>query len=147
MLVSDILKYKGREVVTISPEDTLEAVVDLLTERRIGAAVVVDGSDIVGIVSERDIMRAAAEHGTGALACKARDAMTREVSSCGEGDRIEEIMAHMTEGRFRHMPVLRDRQLVGIVSIGDVVKARLEELEREAEAMREYIADSQRVHH
>ena len=147
MLVSDILKHKGREVVTVSPEDTLETVVDLFTKRRIGAAVVMDGPDIAGIVSERDVIRAAAMHGTGTLTCKAGDAMTREVVPCREDDRIEQIMAHMTEGRFRHMPVLNGRQLVGIVSIGDVVKARLEEFEREAEAMREYIADSQRVHH
>ena len=147
MLVSDILTHKGREVATVSPEDTLDAVIELLTKRRIGAAVVMDGAEIVGIVSERDIIRAVAEHGTGALAHKAGDAMTRKVTPCGEGDRIEEIMAHMTEGRFRHMPVLSGRHLVGIVSIGDVVKARLEEFEREAEALREYIADSQRVHH
>ncbi len=140
MLVSDILNHKGREVLTVSPEDPLEAVVALLTQRRIGAVVVMDGQDIAGIVSERDIVRCIAAHGMDGLARKARDAMTSEVMTCGEDDRIEEIMARMTEGRFRHMPVLNAGLLIGIVSIGDVVKARLEQYERETQAMREYIA-------
>lgn len=140
MLVSDILNHKGRDVLTVSREDTLESVVALLTERRIGAVVVMDGQQIAGIVSERDIVRCIAAHGMDGLARSAGDAMTREVMTCGEGDRIEEIMARMTEGRFRHMPVLNDGRLVGIVSIGDVVKARLEQYERETQAMREYIA-------
>jgi CBS domain-containing protein len=84
--------------VTISPEDTLQVVVDLLTERRIGAAIVMEGADIVGIVSERNTMRRAEEHGTEVLACKVRDAMTRDVRLYGESDRIEEIMTHITEG-------------------------------------------------
>ena len=140
MLVSDILNHKGREVVTVSPDDTLEAIVNLLARRRIGAVVVVENNDVAGILSERDIVRTLSTHGTGALTCKARDAMTRAVMTCGEDDRIEEIMARMTESRFRHMPVLSGGRLVGLVSIGDVVKSRLEEYERETQAMRDYIA-------
>lgn len=140
MLVSDILNHKGREVLTVSPEDTLEAVVALLTRRRIGAVLVTEGQHIAGIVSERDIVHCIAAHGAGGLARKAGEAMTREVMTCSEDDRIEEIMARMTEGRFRHMPVLNAGRLVGIVSIGDVVKARLEQYERDTQALREYIA-------
>ena len=140
MLVSDILNHKGREVLTVSREDSLESVVALLTERRIGAVVVMEGQHIAGIVSERDVVRCIAAHGMDGLARAAGEAMTRDVMTCGEDDRIEEIMARMTEGRFRHMPVLKDGRLVGIVSIGDVVKARLEQYERETQAMREYIA-------
>ncbi len=140
MLVSDILNHKGREVLTVSREDSLESVVALLTERRIGAVVVMEGQHIAGIVSERDVVRCIAAHGIDGLARGAGEAMTRDVMTCGEDDRIEEIMARMTEGRFRHMPVLNDGRLVGIVSIGDVVKARLEQYERETQAMREYIA-------
>ena len=140
MLVSDILNHKGREVLTVSREDSLESVVALLTERRIGAAVVMEGQHIAGIVSERDVVRCVAAHGTDGLARTAGEAMTREVVTCGEDDRIEEIMARMTEGRFRHMPVLNDGRLVGIVSIGDVVKERLEEMEAEGRALRDYIA-------
>jgi len=140
MLVADILNHKGREVLTVSPEDTLESVVALLTEHRIGAVVVTKADQIAGILSERDIVRCLAAHGTDGLARKASEAMTRKVMTCSESNRIEEIMARMTEGRFRHMPVLNDGRLVGIVSIGDVVKARLEQYERETQAMREYIA-------
>ncbi len=140
MLVSDILNHKGRDVVTVSPGDTLEAIVNLLTRRRIGAVVVTEGEDVVGILSERDIVRCLAAHGAGALSRKAEDAMTRDVMTCGEDDRIEEIMARMTEGRFRHMPVRKEGRLLGLVSIGDVVKARLEEYERDAQALRDYIA-------
>ena len=140
MTVSIILAAKGREVVSVEPNATLSSVVALLAERRIGAVLIL-GVDrrIVGIVSERDIVRALAERGAAALDEPVSRIMTRKVSTCTEGETISSIMERMTEGKFRHIPVVDQGRVVGIISIGDVVKHRLQEMERDSAAMRDYI--------
>jgi CBS domain-containing protein len=141
MLVSHILREKGRDVLEIAPDATLAEAARVLTKHRIGALVVRDGKGALGgIVSERDIVRAVAEDGAGALALSVADRMTKEVATCEETDTIEEIMETMTRCRFRHMPVVEDDNVVGIISIGDVVKTRIAETMREAQALKEYIA-------
>ncbi len=140
MTVSIILAGKGRDVVTIEPGATLADAVKLLAEKRIGAVVIL-GADrrVVGILSERDIVRALAENGRDALDGPVSAAMTRKVSTCHERETISTIMERMTTGKFRHVPVIDRDRLVGIVSIGDVVKHRLGEVERDSAAMRDYI--------
>jgi CBS domain-containing protein len=140
MTVSIILAGKGREVVTIEPNATLAAAVELLAEKRIGAVVIV-GADrrIVGILSERDIVWALAEQGRKALDEPVSAAMTRKVSTCHERETISSIMERMTLGKFRHVPVVDQGRLAGIISIGDVVKHRLSEVERDSAALRDYI--------
>jgi CBS domain-containing protein len=140
MTVSIILAAKGREVVSIEPNASLASVVSLLTEKRIGALVILGaGHRIAGILSERDIVRAIAERGAAALDEPVSQFMTRKVSTCTESETVSGIMERMTEGKFRHVPVVDQGQLVGIVSIGDVVKHRLLEMERDSAAMRDYI--------
>jgi CBS domain-containing protein len=140
MTVSIILAGKGRDVVTIEPNASLAEAVGLLAEKRIGAVLIL-GADrrIVGILSERDIVRAIAERGRDALDGPVSAAMTRKVSTCLERETISSIMERMTMGKFRHMPVVEQGRLVGIVSIGDVVKHRLNEVERDSAALRDYI--------
>ena len=140
MTVSIILAGKGRDVVTIEPNASLATAVNLLTENRIGALLIL-GADrrIAGILSERDIVRALAERGAAALDEPVSGAMTRKVSTCNERETIASIMERMTAGKFRHVPVIDQGRLVGIVSIGDVVKHRLNEMERDSAAMRDYI--------
>ncbi|HUI15001.1 MAG TPA: CBS domain-containing protein [Xanthobacteraceae bacterium] len=140
MTISIILAAKGREVVNVEPNATLSSVVALLAERRIGAVLIL-GVDrrIVGILSERDIVRALAERGAAALDDAVSRVMTRRVSTCAEGETISSIMERMTEGKFRHLPVVDQGRVVGIISIGDVVKHRLSEMERDSAAMRDYI--------
>jgi CBS domain-containing protein len=140
MTVSTILANKGRDVVTIDPGANIAEAAQLLTEKRIGAALIV-GADhrVVGIISERDIVRALAERGAAALAEPVSQTMTRKVEICNEGEPISSIMERMTEGKFRHVPVVAQGRLVGIVSIGDVVKHRVQQMERESAEMREYI--------
>lgn len=141
MTVKSILDAKGRDVVTLEPQATLAQAAGLLAERRIGA-VVICGSDlhIVGILSERDIVRVIARSGADALQLNVADAMTGKVMTCGESETVNHIMEIMTRERFRHLPVEHNGQLVGIISIGDVVKRRIEEALREADQIREYIA-------
>jgi CBS domain-containing protein len=140
MTVSIILAGKGRDVVTIEPNANLAAAVELLAEKRIGAVVIV-GADrrIAGILSERDIVRALAERGRKALDEPVSAAMTRKVSTCHERETISSIMERMTLGKFRHVPVVDQGRLAGIISIGDVVKHRLGEVERDSAALRDYI--------
>ncbi len=141
MDVAAILKDKGRSVLTAGPETSLLDIAKVLAENRIGCIVVIDGEDkVVGIVSERDIVRTLAGNGPKILDEPVSHCMTREVVTCQESDTIERLMAEMTAGRFRHMPVVENDRLVGLVSIGDVVKQRIAEAEMEAAAMREYIA-------
>lgn len=141
MTVAAILKEKGRNVVTANQDDTVGQVCAMLAEKRIGAIVVTDGSEApTGIVSERDMVRAIARDGAAALEKPVSSIMTREVVPCGEEDTNASLMERMTQGKFRHMPVVKDGRLVGIVSIGDVVKRRIAEAEFEAQAMRDYIA-------
>ena len=140
MNVKTILAAKGGNVVTIEPTVDLAAAVKLLTERHIGSVVIL-GADhrIVGILSERDIVRALAEHGPTGLSEPVGQVMTRDVKTCSEEDTIEGLMSRMTTGKFRHMPVVQQEKLIGIVSIGDVVKFRVEEISHEANALRDYI--------
>jgi CBS domain-containing protein len=140
MTVKAILSRKGSDVVTTDPNATLAEVVRTLSARRIGA-VVVTGADrrIVGILSERDVVRVLGEKGASALDQPITDVMTRKVTTCSMGDTIIELMERMTEGKFRHVPVVDQGRLVGIVSIGDVVKWRVHEMEDESAALHEYI--------
>jgi CBS domain-containing protein len=141
MTVATILSGKGRDVVTTSAAISVGEAVDLLARHRIGALVVVERNDhIVGIVSERDVVRLMATHGAGALQQPVESIMTRSVMTCSEQETIDSVMSRMTRGRFRHLPVAAGGRLTGIISIGDVVKARIEQVEREAEDMRAYIA-------
>ncbi|HTT83128.1 MAG TPA: CBS domain-containing protein [Rhizomicrobium sp.] len=140
MQVKHILREKGRDVVTIAGEAMLSEAARLLARRHIGAVVVCDGMGVVsGILSERDIVRAVAEHSVAALGHSVARHMTRTVSTCCETDSVDDLMEDMTRGRFRHVPVVEDNRLCGIVSIGDVVKSRIEETVREAASLREYI--------
>jgi CBS domain-containing protein len=141
MNVAAILKQKGRAVTTIPPTLTLIEAASRLTQRRIGALVVVEGEgEIAGILSERDIIRALADSGPACLTRPVSETMTRQVVTCQECDTLDELMSMMTARRFRHIPVMSDGDLVGIVSIGDVVKHHVAEIEMEATAMRAYIA-------
>jgi CBS domain-containing protein len=141
MTVRSILSRKGSDVVTIAPTANLSEAVRLLALRRIGA-VVVTGPDnrVAGILSERDIVRVIGERGPAALDENVGAVMTRKVITCTETDTIVYIMERMTAGKFRHLPVVDQGRLVGVISIGDVVKFRVEEIERETDALREYIA-------
>jgi len=141
MTVAAILQAKGRSVQTIAPGERISDAVDILAQKRIGALVVVEKVDrIAGIVSERDVIRALSESGTGVLDAPISTIMTRNVVTCDESETIDSVMGRMTRGRFRHLPVEVAGRLVGIISIGDVVKVRIEQVEREAEDMRAYIA-------
>lgn len=141
MQVKHILREKGREVVTITNDATLSEAARLLSRKRIGAVVVRDrDGSLAGILSERDIVRAMADVSVNALAQSVSAYMTRTVYTCSEADTIEDLMELMTHRRFRHVPVVENERLVGIISIGDVVKTRIAETVREAESLREYIA-------
>lgn len=137
MPVSLILKSKGSsEVVTIAPTATVAEAAQILSVRRIGALIVsVDGRRLAGILSERDIVREVGRRGAAALQDRIETMMTREVSTCTPSDRTLQVMERMTAGRFRHMPVLDDGLLAGLISIGDLVKARLAELEADRDAL------------
>lgn len=141
MNVAAILRQKGRAVTTASPSMSLLDVANKLAAKRIGAIVVVGArGEVTGIISERDIIRALSEGGPACLAQPISESMTRQVVTCQEADTLDELMAMMTAKRFRHLPVVTDDALVGIISIGDVVKHHVAEVEMEATAMREYIA-------
>ncbi len=141
MFVSDILSQKGGSVFTVSPETSVAQVSQQLSVRRIGSVLVLDGEGgVAGIVSERDLVRALASHGAKALELEARQVMTRDVVTCDPDELIDNVMEIMTRGRFRHLPVVRRGELLGLVSIGDVVKSRLEETRHEAEALKAYIS-------
>jgi CBS domain-containing protein len=141
MTVKAILSRKGSDVVTIAPTANLSEAVKLLAQRRIGA-VIVTGADnrVAGILSERDIVRVLGERGADALGDNIAAVMTRKVTTCVETDTVSDIMERMTTGKFRHVPVVEQGRLAGVISIGDVVKFRVEEIERESDALREYIA-------
>ena len=140
MHVAAILKEKGRAVETAGLQTTVMDVAARLSARRIGAIVITaaDGS-IAGIISERDVIRVIGQHGASALDWPVSEAMTRAVQTCRESDTIDTLMSVMTARRFRHLPVLENGRLAGIVSIGDVVKHRVAEVEHEATMMRDYI--------
>lgn len=140
MNVATILKVKGRAVTTAAPGTTLLEISQKLAALKIGAIVVVDDADkVVGIISERDVIRAIGQRGPAALTQPVGDVMTRNVISCSEASTIEDMMAMMTQGRFRHLPVVENGALTGIISIGDVVKHHIAEVEMELGAMRGYL--------
>ena len=143
MLVRHIVSVNGKDVATAGPDATIADAARVLKERNIGALVITtDDGRLAGILSERDLVRGLPEHGADLLALKVKDRMTADVTTCSPDDRVDAIMKLMTEGRFRHLPVVEDGRLAGIVSIGDVVKSRLEELESETTTLRQYIAGS-----
>jgi CBS domain-containing protein len=141
MTVKAVLTRKGASVITIEPTASVAAAVKLLGEQRIGALVVTGaGRRVIGILSERDIVRALTQHGAQALDRQVAEMMTRKVMTCTERDTLIELMERMTAGKFRHMPVVEQDALVGIISIGDVVKYHVAEVEMEVSAMRNYLA-------
>ncbi len=141
MTVAAILAKKGRQVVTMGPTQTLSEVCDTLATHKIGAVVLIDGDGaIAGIVSERDIVRAVSKEGASALTQPASAYMSSKVVTCEEKETTDQVLARMTAGRFRHLPVTRENRLIGVISIGDVVVRRIELAEREAAEMRAYIA-------
>ncbi|WP_378952417.1 CBS domain-containing protein [Mesorhizobium sp. ANAO-SY3R2] len=141
MTVKAILDKKGHEVFTIGPNEKLLDAVRMLVDHRVGALVVTNGDHkIVGILSERDVVRVVGKDGGAALEKTVREVMTPKVKICNESHTVNQVMEIMTNGRFRHLPVERDGYLYGIVSIGDVVKRRIEDVEREAEEIKAYIA-------
>jgi len=140
MFVGQILGAKGRKVVSTTAEATIADVARLLRRERIGAVVVTEADRLCGIISERDLARGLADYGAELLEMKVGQLMTSEVVTCTPEDGIDHLMHSMTHGRFRHLPVLQDGRMIGIISIGDVVKHRLEELEAETHQLQDYIA-------
>ena len=139
--VTAIPKHKGYQVTTIEPTVTIARVVDVLAEHRIGAALVIDGADqLLGIVSERDIVRCLAANGASTLEMTAGQLMTRALQVAHPETTVAEAMSMMTMGRFRHLPVMDHGVLVGLISIGDVVKARIMEQESEVDSLKAYVA-------
>ena len=141
MTVARILDDKGRDVFTTQPHRTLKEVVELLASKGVGAVVVSDASQsVLGIISERDVVRVLGRHGASALEDPVSRHMTPKVITVTRDDTIEHVMQTMTDGRFRHVPVVQDGRLIGIISIGDVVKRHVNALDSERQALREYIA-------
>jgi len=140
MLVSDILRRKGREVVCAPPTQSVTEAADLMARKDIGSVLVLADGSIAGILSERDIVRGLAESGTACLDKPVSALMTDRVVTCSPEDRIDRVMELMTEGRFRHLPVVENGRLAGLISIGDVVKSRLEEAQAEVEHLSAYVA-------
>jgi CBS domain-containing protein len=140
MTIKSILSKKGSDVFTIDPTASLRHAVGVLSERHIGALVVLGAEQrVIGIVSERDVVLALAARGANALDEPLSQVMTRRVSTCTQEETVSSIMERMTTGKFRHVPVVEQERLVGIISIGDVVKHRLMEMARESDALRDYI--------
>jgi CBS domain-containing protein len=139
MTVRAILDTKGHQIQSIEPDAKLSAAIKILSERKIGAVLVMDKGRIEGILSERDIVRVLGERGAGVLEEPVSAVMTRKVISCRQTDTVAAIMEMMTLGKFRHLPVVEDDRVVGLISIGDIVKWRVKEYEHEQEALRDYI--------
>ena len=140
MLVSQILRAKGDTVFTIVPTEAVGVVAGLLHAKGVGALVVLEGERVVGIVSERDIVRVVAEHGAGCLDSRIETCMTRDVIFATPGETVDSLLSRMTDRRIRHLPVVKDGRLAGIVSIGDLVKHKISEVEAEADGLKQYIA-------
>ncbi|MBC7801936.1 MAG: CBS domain-containing protein [Gemmatimonadaceae bacterium] len=141
MTVAAILKHKGTDVARAAPTATIAEVAQLLASRRIGAILVMDtANQVMGIVSERDIVGSLAEHGSRTLEMTAAQLMTRSISVAHAATTVAEATAMMTAGRFRHLPVMDGDRLLGIVSIGDIVKARLSQQEQEVDSLKAYVA-------
>jgi CBS domain-containing protein len=139
MKISDILRHKGSNVVTIAPSGAVPEMLAALAEHNVGALVVVDGAKVVGIASERDVVRRLAELGAELLEATVADIMTTTVVSCGSHDSVDSVAETMTERRIRHMPVVDDDVLMGIVTIGDVVSSRIRQLEQDRGQLEQYI--------
>ena len=139
MTVRAILDTKGHQITSVEPEVRLSAAIKMLGERKIGAVLVMSRGRIEGILSERDIVRVLAERGAAVLEQPVSTVMTRKVVSCRQNDTVAAIMEMMTLGKFRHLPVLDGDRVVGLISIGDIVKWRVQEYENEQEALRQYI--------
>lgn len=139
MRIADVLRNKGAGVLTVAPDTTVAELLTGLVTRNVGAMVVVGPSGLVGIVSERDVMRRLHEHGAAVLGRPVEDIMTSQVIACTSEDSVDSLSALMTNNRIRHVPVVDDGRLVGIVSIGDVVKTRMEELQLQQEQLEAYI--------
>lgn len=140
MLVSQLLKSKGDLVFTATPTETVAVVAALLHSQRVGALVVLDAEQVVGIVSERDIVRIVAERGGAALDQQVADCMTRDVVFAEPSESVDSLLERMTDRRVRHLPVCHGDRLVGIISIGDLVKSKISEVEAEASGLKAYIA-------
>lgn len=140
MLVSQILKEKGDTVFTVAPSESIAEVAALLNTRRVGALVVMSSGAVAGIVSERDVVRALAEGGAAALVAPVSSCMTMDVLFAEPAETVDDLLARMTDRRIRHLPVCVESRLVGIVSIGDLVKRKISEVEAEAEGLKAYIA-------
>ena len=140
MLVAEILKNKGGDVFSVAPDITLSAACAELDTRRVGALIVCDGDRVVGVISERDVVKAVATDGAAGLNKPVSAYMTREVVFAEPGETVAILMGRMTDRRIRHLPVLKDSRLSGVISIGDVVKCQIAEATREAESLRTYIA-------
>ena len=140
MLVAEIIRGKGDTVHTISPDITLTEACMALQQHRVGALVVCDGPKVVGILSERDVVRVVADRGVEGLNAPVREHMTSQVVFAHPSETVATLMERMTDRRIRHLPVMRDGNLAGVISIGDVVKSHIEETVREAESLRNYIA-------
>lgn len=140
MAIATILRAKGSDVASVGPESPVSEIVAELTTRRIGAVLVLDSGDVIGVVSERDIVRGLAGHRGDVLALTARDVMTSPVVTIAPTESVAAAMELMTDRRIRHLPVVESGRLVGLVSIGDLVKERIDEAEREALALKDYIA-------
>jgi CBS domain-containing protein len=140
MIIKSILAAKGDNIISIEPNASLESAVKMLAQHRIGALLVL-GPDrrVVGILSERDVVRVLAGRGAGVLAQPLSHVMTRRVVTCSPSDSVGVLMERMTTGKFRHLPVIEHEQVIGVISIGDVVKHRLQEIEQESAALRDYI--------
>ncbi|MBH5368118.1 CBS domain-containing protein [Bradyrhizobium glycinis] len=139
MTVRSILNTKGHQIVSVEPDAKLADAIKLLAEKKIGAVLVMDQSRVEGILSERDIVRVLGERGAGVLEAPVSEVMTRKVVTCKETDTVAELMEVMTTGKFRHLPVIENGKVVGLISIGDIVKWRVREYETEQEALRDYI--------
>jgi CBS domain-containing protein len=139
MTVRSILDSKGHQIQSVEPDTKLSAAIKILGERKIGALLVMSQGRIEGILSERDIVRVLGERGAKVLDEPVSAVMTRKVVGCRESDTVSSLMERMTLGKFRHLPVIEDGRVVGLISIGDVVKRRVQEYELEQEALREYI--------
>ena len=139
MTVRAILDTKGHHIQSVEPDAKLSAAIKVLAERKIGAVLVMNKDRVEGILSERDIVRVLGERGAAVLDEPVSEVMTRKVISCRQSDTVAAIMEMMTLGKFRHLPVVEDSMVVGLISIGDIVKWRVKEFETEQEALRDYI--------
>ncbi len=141
MTIASILHGKPHRLISVAPDDSLQQAAEVLTRERIGALLVLKpNGDIAGIISERDIVRAVGVKGADVLFRPVAELMTKEVTCCAPEDTVDQAMALMTERRFRHLPVRQDNKIVAMISIGDVVKQKVEEAEAESQSLREYIA-------